>query len=420
MGRTVKDSRRVEPKPVQKIVLSEHNSKKRLIAAGLFLIIGVSLLVYCFVVFLNPEKGWATIEANQTENNSVEFVFQYNLGASGNNVNTENRAVTALYNQSLGKIYQLLDEKTEYEGVTNVFSVNQSPNTELIVDEALYDALAIFSSYDSRYLYMAPIFLTYDDLFYCTDDAMIFDFDPLTSEAVKSYFGTVCEYINDPEMIDIQLMGDNKIKLFVSEEYLKFAEDEGITEFISFSWLKNAFEVDYIADVMIENGFKHGYIASYDGFTRNFDESPEIFSLNIFDRYNGDLLQAATMSYSKPMAIVYFKGYPLNALDVQHYYTLENGEVRTPYLDADDGIPKCAVNTMISYSGEKSCAETLLGIMNVFINETVDNGRLSRLKNDGVFTIYCDEQTVFYNEEELMLTNIFDLNGIVYKTELFN
>ena len=62
MGRTVKGRRKgYEPRPVQRIELSDENKKKRAIAAVLFLIIGAALLVYCFVVFITPEKGWTII-----------------------------------------------------------------------------------------------------------------------------------------------------------------------------------------------------------------------------------------------------------------------------------------------------------------------------------------------------------------------
>ena len=82
MGRTVKGrGKRYEPRPVQRIELSEENKSKRAIASVLFLIIGVALLVYCFVVFITPERGWTVIKADSTENDSYDFVFNYYLGA---------------------------------------------------------------------------------------------------------------------------------------------------------------------------------------------------------------------------------------------------------------------------------------------------------------------------------------------------
>ena len=232
----------------------------------LFLIIGAALLVYCFVVFITPEKGWTIIEANSTENDSYDFVFQYYLGAEGGDTRAENRTVTALYNQSAEKVSRLFDEIRDFDGIVSIHTINGSPNTELEIDEVLYEVFSVFSRYNSRYLYAAPIYSRYENLFYCADDSMLSDFDPIINGEIREEYKNTSRYANDPAMIDLKLLGDNKIKLFVSDEYLSYAEKEGITNFIGLCWLKNAFEIDYIADTMIRNGFTHGTISSAGGF----------------------------------------------------------------------------------------------------------------------------------------------------------
>ena len=66
----------------------------------------------------------------------------------------------------------------------------------------------------------------------------------------------------------------------VSDDYLAFAEKNFISDFIDFSWMKNAFITDYVADVMIDNGYTLGSLTSYDGFTRNLDQTSAIAKLN--------------------------------------------------------------------------------------------------------------------------------------------
>ena len=46
MGRTVKDPNRRQPKPVQKVQLSEKNVGRRIVLVVLFLAIGSGFLVY--------------------------------------------------------------------------------------------------------------------------------------------------------------------------------------------------------------------------------------------------------------------------------------------------------------------------------------------------------------------------------------
>lgn len=417
MGRFSKNRKNPSIKPVRKIELSKHNAKKRAIAAVIFLLIGVALLVYCFVEFINPKGGWTRIEASKTVNDSGEFVFQYYLGANGNNVKAESNAVTALYNQTAEKAYKLFHEKQEFEGIVNFYTINQNPNTELEVDEALYNVFLTFKKADSRYIYIAPISSSYNNLFYCDDDIMTADFDPLSNEKVKAEYKAAAEYINDPEMIDIRLLGNNKIKLFVSEEYLKFAQKEGITDFIGLSWLKNAFETDYLADAMIKGGFTHGSISSYDGFIRNFDSSDTEYSFNIFDKQGTKVYLAGVMRYKGARAIVFLRNYALNSLDIQHYYQFQNGEIRTAYLDISDGIPKNSLENLVSYSAKKSCAEIALEIADIFISEKFDKAKLHNLSDMEVYSIYSSGYVLYYNEKDLMISDLFDKDEITYKAE---
>lgn len=300
MGRTVKGRKRgYEPRPIEKIELSDDNKKLRAIAAVLFLIIGVALLVYCFVVFITPDPGWTVMEADNTECDGSEFVFRYYLGFGGADVSSENRAVDALYNQSAGTVYRLFHESASYDGFVNIYDINQNVNTEIEVDEALYNVFSAFAEANSRYLYIAPIYSRYDDIFFCLDDVMLEDFDPVISDRVRQEYEAVARYANDPEMIDLKLLGNNKIKLFVSEEYLDYAEKEAITDFIGLSWFKNAFQADYIADQMIKSGFTHGSISTVDGFIRNFDSSNEIYAMNIFDKNPQGVYMAAPCSITE-------------------------------------------------------------------------------------------------------------------------
>lgn len=421
MGRTVKGrGKRYEPRPVQKIELSEENKTKRAIAAVLFLIIGASLLVYCFIVFITPEKGWTVIEAKNTENDSGDFIFQYYLGADGGDTRAENRAVTALYNQSAEKISRLFDDVRDFEGMVSIHTINSNPNTELEVDEALYNVFSLFSGSGSRYLYVAPIYSRYDNVFYCADDLMLYDFDPLISDEVREEFKNTAAYAKDPSMIDLKLLGNNKIKLFVSEEYLSYAKKEGITNFIGLSWLRNAFEVDYIADTMIENGFTHGSISSFDGFVRNFDSGSEIYAFNVFDNTDGGIYLAAAMNYKGERSIVSMRNFSVNDIEARRYYILKNGEIRTAYLDADDGLPKSSVNTLISYSEEKSCGEVLLEIMDIYIADSFDEGKLSGLADKAVFSVYCEDNVIMYNDEDLTFSELYKGEDREYTVNLFD
>ena len=75
MGRTVKDPNRRQPKPVQKVQLSEKNVGRRIVLVVLFLAIGSGFLVYGFMNFLRGDSGWReiSVKAGSELNCSEDF-----------------------------------------------------------------------------------------------------------------------------------------------------------------------------------------------------------------------------------------------------------------------------------------------------------------------------------------------------------
>ncbi len=407
MGRTARDKREQLPKPVKKIELSDKNVKLRIIAAALFLLIGAALLAYSVNNFLKPDLGWQAIEtyaANDVDC-SEEFVFLYNLKSAN-----EEKAVRTLYSDAALKCYRLFNESESFDGMTNVRDINQNPNKELAVDEVLYNAFSLINELDSQYIYLAPVYVRYDDIFFCADDSMLADFDPGLNEDIAGEYAAVWEHARDG--CRVELLGDNKIKLNVSDSYLEYAEKEGITDFIGFFWLKNAFIADYIADIMIENGFTDGSITSYDGFTRNLGVK-EDYSLNIFDRRGDKVYAAAIMHYTGALSAVSYRDFPLNSLDSRRFYTLDNGEIRHSYLDFD-GLCKSAIGSLLCMSADKSCAEVALATAPFYIKDTFEPEGLSELSDSGIFSVYCENGFIRCNSPSVTFSDFYDDGAVSY------
>lgn len=419
MNRTVKDNRDVpHPKPVKRVELSEKNTRGRLLVVILLLAFGSGMLVYAFMSFLNGDSGWREIQADAAAdaNCSSEFVFLYNIGASGVSASAENKAIVALYTQAAVTAYQLFQNDLEFDGVHNIYYINHHPNEIIEVDEALYHALELLQNYGSRYLYLAPVYAVYDNLFYSNDDSETVSYDPYQNETAAAEFAEMAAYGADFNAVDLELLEDDKICLHVSEDYLQYASENGITSFIDFYWMKNAFITDYLADVMIENHYTLGSISSYDGFIRNLDDSGTSYSFNLYDRMGQTVYPAAVMQYDYSASVVYLRNYPMNAQDYRHYYELAGGDIRTVYLDEKDGLCKASLNNLVSYSKDKSCAEVLLQMMPVYIADVFDEERLARMADGGVYSIYCRDGVICYNESGLTLTNLYDKENVRYTT----
>lgn len=403
---------------VEKIELSDKNIGWRIGFFILFVIIAAGAFASCVNSFFSKESGWYQIETGSTEETHCgnEFVFMYNLGAGGN-ATKENKALSILYTDACVMAHKLFHNKELFEGVNNICYINQHPNEIIEVDAGLYKAFSVIDAYDNRNLYLAPVYNQYDEIFLCEDDSQLVYFDPLLNEEVAADYAELAAFANNAEMVDLQLLGDNKICLYVSEEYLTYAEENYITDFIDFFWMKNAFVTDYIAEIMIENGYTHGTISSYDGFIRVMDSSDSSFSFNIYNRVNETVYQAAIMQYEGPRSLVYFRDYLMNDMDWQHYYVLDSGEVRTSYVDTADGVAKTAIDSFYAYSSDLSCAEVLMQILPVYVAEELSTEAVAQLAEAGVYSIYCEKRVIKYNDASLEWAELLDTGDVKYAVE---
>ncbi|MCD8022771.1 MAG: hypothetical protein LUF30_07320, partial [Lachnospiraceae bacterium] len=283
-------------------------------------------------------------------------------------------------------------------------------------EEVLYQALETMEESGYRLLYLGPIYETYISLFACTDDLETQSFDPAQNEDVAEYFEQVLVFAQDSEQIQIELLGENTIRLSVSEEYQSFAEEWGITSYIDFYWLTNAFIIDYMADILIENGYTQGAISSYDGFSRNLGSDDTFWSFNIYDRVGDTMYPAALLQYEGAISIVRLRNYGQSTLDTQHYYEFEDGEIRTAYIDETDGHDKTSINDLVAYSAddETGCVDILLQMIPVYIADVFDADALEELAERGIYSIYCEDQVVYCNDPDVSLTNLYDEDGVTY------
>lgn len=419
MGRMARNRERSNPRPVEKIELSEGNTRRRMIAAALLLALGATALVYAFYKFITPDSGWQEIKADSTAGITCagEFMFYYEVGAGKMPASAEAKEVKALYSKAARTAYQMFNRDEAFDDVVSVYEINRHPNEVLEVDEALYQAFAAIQSHGDRAIYLGPVYVRYDDMFSCTDDAQIVDFDPQTNEEVRQEYAEIAAFAADPESIDLQLLEGNQIKLYVSDAYLAYAKQEGVENFIDFFWMKNAFIVDYLAQTMMDAGFVHGAISSYDGFVRNLDDRKVSYSLNVYDYADDMVYLAAAMDYKGALSAVSMRNYLLTSMDKRHSYQLQNGEVRTSYLDVQDAVCKSAVNDLICYSRTQSCAEVLLAAKEVYIAETLDKGKLSGLAAEGIYSIYSQDRIVIENDPNMTLTKLYNKDGVTYTTE---
>lgn len=410
MGRTARDRyKKPHLPPVERIELNDEHMGRRLIAAAVLLVFGAAMLAYAFMQLMSPEDGWMEVEAGAGSSCAGEFTFFYLPGNAA-----ERRAVTAAYTELCRTAYEQFNELESFEGVSNIYAINRSPNVPLTVDRALYGAFSAAAESGSRLLYLGPVYSRYGNVFYCEDDVQLADFDPAVSEDVAREYRELAAFAGDPEMIRIELLGDNRIELVVAEEYLAYAEQAEIENFIDFAWMRNAFIADYLAEELTARGYTHGVLASYDGFIRNLDGSGTGYSLSLYDRQGQSVYQAGVMAYTGPMSVVMLRDYPLSEQDRMHYYELRSGEIRTPYLDPADGRNKNAVHNLVCYAQDRSCGELAMKTAPVYIADALQVEALERLAAEGIESIRCEDWVIYSTDPDAVFSRLYENDGVRY------
>lgn len=415
MGRTARDKRdRFRPRPVEKIELDASHTTPRLIAAGALLLLGAGLLAYAFMGLFTPETGWQTIEVNTSAGPTCgeDFTFLYEVSSG-----SEAKELTSLYSELCKKAFQLFHSDQEFEDVVNITSINLHPNEALEVDPALYEALSAAAASGRRELYLGPVYERYDDLFFCGDDSQLVNYDPRLSEDVRAEYAEVLVYANDPQAVSLELLVGNRVRLSVSEGYLSWARQEGITRFIDFAWMRNAFAADYLAGELAAAGYTKGSLSSYDGFARNLDGRGTAYDYPLYHRQGNGIYPAANLSYQGPVSFVQMRDYPISKQDLQHYYQLSNGEIRTSYLDTADALCRSSIDTLVCYSQEMGCAQLLLEMIPVYIADEFREDAVPALAREGIQSIYCRDRVLRYTDPDAVLKDFFNQDGIRYSGE---
>lgn len=364
--------------PVTRIELSEKNIKPRLILLVICLAVAAAALFTGVRELLKVEPGWQQIQISSKQPNcSSDFVLMYDYSDYGGTAAMANKNLTALYTDAAEKAFLIFSPDTEDAAGQNLHAVNRHINETVSVDPVLYQALVQIREAGNRNLYLAPAYVEYNRIFLCENEEEAVRYDPAFNEELKYYLQALADFASDPAHIDLELLENNQVRLHVSREYLAFIEEYELDTLVDFGWMKNAFIVDYLAQVLTENGFTSGYLSSYDGFTRNLDPRGNRYSQNFFCRQGTEVSMPARIGYTGPQSIVSLRDFPMTDQDRWHYFTYGNGHITSIFLDLEDGLSKPAVDAIMGLSAETGCAEILLKLIPAFIGESFDSASLT-------------------------------------------
>lgn len=396
-----------EPRPITHVEVSEKNRKARIIAAVVLLVIGAVSLATGFVRFLNKDSGWQRVEVTPDSRSCSEnFILRYHFSGSASQAKAVNTQLEALYAEGCVKAYQLFTPDEAITGVQNVYYVNHHPNEVITVDPVLYEAFQALE--DTPYLYLGPAYSYYYNLIFSAEEPQLADLDPMNNGEAAEYLADIAAFAADRGAIHLELLGNHQIRLNVSADYLRFAQEEEIETLIDFGYMTNAFIIDYLAEQMIALGLTDGYLVSVDGFTRNLD-SQNVFSFNIYDKVGKEVYNAGAMQYRGPISMVFLKNYPTAVSDAN--YRAVGDRFIHLFADPSDGIYRTSTENLVSYSYDMGCVDVMLKMLPGFVG-----GAFS--VPEAVYSVWLEEDQICYNDDAVSFQQLLQSEEISYRAIL--
>lgn len=360
--------RRKEPRltPKEQVELSQKNIPLRIVLVVLALVIAGISFASAIGEMGAVQSGWQEIVTTNAKTLAPqEFVLAYNLGTGSLSPKAEQQKVSALYTQVMDETAQALSS-LPVSGVNNLYTLNSQPNADVQVEPALYEAFRVLENAGSRMAYYAPAAEQYDSLFACTYDEEAVQFDPQRDKTAGEFTARIAAYAQDETAVRVRLLPDNTLRLEVSQEYLDYAQENGVETFVDFGILRNALLCDAAADALVQAGYVQGVLSSLDGYARSL--CGEEFALNVFEQQDGSFKNVGIVTYSGPAALVTFRAFPVSEGDTVNYYTYSDGTVITPFLNAE-GISHTAAPSLSALSPSGSAASLALRMLPAFAGE---------------------------------------------------
>lgn len=399
-------------KPVEKIELNEKNVKLRIVLLILSFCVIIASIIGIIVGLNKHDSGWSIIEAQPVSEYSCadDFVLYYNLGVTDLSSKEEEGLISAEYTKAIEYSYKLLNKYKEYDGINNLYYINNHPNEEIEIDGFLYSSLQNICT-NSNILYTSPIVDMYEALFSANSDVEAIKYCPETNDNLKQIYQKMNLFINNKNKIELRFLDNNKVFLFVSSDYDEFLKENEFSSYIDTSFLKNAIIIDYVAQELKNNNYTYGNIRTYDGYYINLNnEGNYPFEYSLLDKSFTSYTDIASIDFVGSISIVEFRSFMLYENDTNRMRKIGD-KVYSLYFDESDGINKYSKDMITFYSKNLSCLDVALKTYKQFINDEYQN-----LKYDDINYIYVDDKIINYTDLNIKFNMIKD----GYEGEMIN
>lgn len=418
MKRTARDKNDViRPKPVQTIELDEKPSRVHVIVFIGFLLLALISIFFVIYSLVTKEEGWDTVSPSSSVGNcSSDFVFQYEFGRSELSASKESKNLQTEYTTLTTQAYRLFNSDECFDGVYNPAYIATHAGEDIVVHPALYHALEALTENGGRYLYFAPIFSVYEDLFACADDAMADIFDPYRQEDRMALIDAALAYATDADAISLYLLGDNTVRLQVREDYAAFLAQNELPV-IDLFWMKNAFIIDFLAEELCAKGYHYGLLSCTDGFARALCTDADTTYVLQLPAKEGDLtLVAAVASMDGMLSSVTLRSFPITS-DDPFSYTYDNGQTRTAFISLTDGRSYASVDMLAMLSTQEGCADLALAAYAWYAADAPDREALFASCSTQRPCVVLEERVLYTSSSAIKLEQVYDTEPLRFTVQ---
>ncbi len=381
----------------------------RIIGFALALLVAVSAISYGVVNIGRKEAGYQKVDA-LPDGDAVLYAkdirFYVYLDGDSDRIKSKLNTIRSAYSAALLRCCKLLDAETEYEGVSNVATLNAHIGEDVAVSEELWRVL-LDAQEKTREQKGYNVF---DGAFYrAWQDIRILenpeDFDPLRSEEERERLAKLCEAGQDLSRFELVPVDAEKhiLRLEVSEDYrnlLRELEQEG--PILDLGLLHDAYELRLLSEAMEREGCRDGYLSAASGVTVTLSGN-RAGELSLYGLKDGAPAPAAERAANSDLAVSAAHAFALDELQAG-YYALD-GQLRHPWLPAsglyrnlllsalvvtDDPVKSCYVNLQLFDAPDLPTLRALAA---------ASDAEVALILNDGTQLVYTDSEAIKARED---------------------
>ena len=372
------------------VIYTKKEKKSIIIRSILFVLVIILFGVALTFLILNTrtKSGMKKIDATTTQisrapsSYSLYYVLEDVEGMKASDM--ENRVIAA-YSEAIDTMLPLLDTSEEYEGINNLYYINNHINEDIVLDPMLYNVLKEVYDIDPRYLYLGNLYEFYNNLRYTPEPLEIQTYDPFVSLEMKAL---VDEFVNY-NGISLKFKSNNTIRLSITDDYVLLQESDH-PRYIDLGPLTDAYILDYVKELMVKNYLFNGYIYCSDGYIVDFGNKKKIdYSIPLLVDKKGSYIQKGSIKMASSHSYVIQYGFVDDTLRQYEIKSNDESRIRTSYVNPLDGDTTVKDKSYITY-GNCTLVDNVFKMYNYLYNDIVDD---YYIRVDKDYKVYSNDTT---------------------------